>query len=965
MSFKFLFTQNYNSYKLQQGLTQDEARVRGYNPLNEEEKATYWSPNDLLYGKNTTPSSSFVGPDVKDMEINALQHTVDHLDERIDPSNVAPEKKKLVKKQPFSFNLKGQTITFSDEDDPNNNTDFVYDHNLSARKNRKRLKKFLKSRGLGDKADATGFIAEYLQTQGLEGLSDKDSKWLNKRADQYEYTVDKNGNVDYHRKPSNWVQGLTTTAATMLGGSLAGMLGYLATTPKKRTNAISGFRTPTVEEEEEVAEDVTPPVTDPTKDGDPSVEEKPIPVKKYDPNKGISFTGFDPGWGQRAQNVYNDSKTAPVWAQMAGDDNEITKDEFIAWQTKNKVKGGYDGKLGYHTFNAMNLSPNLNSSKYTWMKQPGNTAGGGVTAGGGTAGNTGAGNTGGAGDRNTGGGNAGNGGGNTAGGGIPTDSTAVANDSIQVAIPTDSTRIANDSIQATVPTDLISVDDIENSDFNGYVSADGKVSRKELMEFMAELHPDLYEEANKRHGYENWLPIFDPDKKTWDQYIADNRSKSPRYQNVMREAKELGFELKDSANMDYVINNKQYNLNEFGDYHSNGNQYRHSLEKDSGYKTEELAREQFNKLIQDNPNFTDRMFLSDIYQAENGNFFPIVKYKGDGAYASDRSFLYDPFNRRFLPVNENMFGRAKGIWQSGSTSLTPYIFIDDLKLSKDEFLKKYGKEYNYTGMWNNDWFKNGGMIKKHATGSKMVSSQSDNATLEKVLLNATYALLGQASSQGKEVDIQSIIKNVADLYQNNQKELQKIISSNQQLIASVKNALKTNNPELYKQLEQPGTISQLIQEAIINNQNNQTKTTMAMNGTKLNYIKELKGICPEGYEIEYFATGGNVCSHCAKKKQIEEAKCGKKMKAEKHSEGGVSATVNNIQDDIKNKKNKQSTNVNTKSTAPKKAPMPTKHDAKKHDLLIKKFQKNPKSMSTAQMDSLTTYNRLDPREDGV
>jgi hypothetical protein len=69
---------------------------------------------------------------------------------------------------------------------------------------------------------------------------------------------------------------------------------------------------------------------------------------------------------------------------------------------------------------------------------------------------------------------------------------------------------------------------------------------------------------------------------------------------------------------------------------------------------------------------------------------------------------------------------------------------------------------------------------------------------------------------------------------------------------------------------------------------------MAMNGTKLNYIKELKGICPEGYEIEYFATGGNVCSHCAKKKQVEEAKCGKKMKAKKHSEGGVSATVNNI-----------------------------------------------------------------------
>jgi hypothetical protein len=51
-----------------------------------------------------------------------------------------------------------------------------------------------------------------------------------------------------------------------------------------------------------------------------------------------------------------------------------------------------------------------------------------------------------------------------------------------------------------------------------------------------------------------------------------------------------------------------------------------------------------------------------------------------------------------------------------------------------------------------------------------------------------------------------------------------------------------------------------------------------MNGAKLNYIKELKGICPEGYEMQYFAAGGRICSHCARKKQIEEAKCGKKMK---------------------------------------------------------------------------------------
>jgi hypothetical protein len=71
-----------------------------------------------------------------------------------------------------------------------------------------------------------------------------------------------------------------------------------------------------------------------------------------------------------------------------------------------------------------------------------------------------------------------------------------------------------------------------------------------------------------------------------------------------------------------------------------------------------------------------------------------------------------------------------------------------------------------------------------------------------------------------------------------------------------------------------------------------------MNGTKLNYIKELKGICPEGYEVEYFAAGGHICSRCAAKKKIEEAKCGKKMKAKKHEGGGVSAAVNEVKENM-------------------------------------------------------------------
>lgn len=46
-------------------------------------------------------------------------------------------------------------------------------------------------------------------------------------------------------------------------------------------------------------------------------------------------------------------------------------------------------------------------------------------------------------------------------------------------------------------------------------------------------------------------------------------------------------------------------------------------------------------------------------------------------------------------------------------------------------------------------------------------------------------------------------------------------------------------------------------------------------GTKLEYIKKLKGQCPEGEELVYFKRGGKVCSVCQK---IITNKCGGKTK---------------------------------------------------------------------------------------
>lgn len=66
----------------------------------------------------------------------------------------------------------------------------------------------------------------------------------------------------------------------------------------------------------------------------------------------------------------------------------------------------------------------------------------------------------------------------------------------------------------------------------------------------------------------------------------------------------------------------------------------------------------------------------------------------------------------------------------------------------------------------------------------------------------------------------------------------------------------------------------------------------AKNGAKLEYIKYLRGECPEGYEMKYFKAGGKMCKKCMRKKAeggqmpndpitAYKEKCGGKMKKKK------------------------------------------------------------------------------------
>lgn len=78
----------------------------------------------------------------------------------------------------------------------------------------------------------------------------------------------------------------------------------------------------------------------------------------------------------------------------------------------------------------------------------------------------------------------------------------------------------------------------------------------------------------------------------------------------------------------------------------------------------------------------------------------------------------------------------------------------------------------------------------------------------------------------------------------------------------------------------------------------QQQVQAAKFGAKINYIKKLRGQCPDGYELQYYKSGGQLCKKCIKKQVMQEGgdlpqdpidqfKCGRKMKKKKCETGGT------------------------------------------------------------------------------
>lgn len=92
--------------------------------------------------------------------------------------------------------------------------------------------------------------------------------------------------------------------------------------------------------------------------------------------------------------------------------------------------------------------------------------------------------------------------------------------------------------------------------------------------------------------------------------------------------------------------------------------------------------------------------------------------------------------------------------------------------------------------------------------------------------------------------------------------------------------------------QQAAQLAQMIQAVAqqMQQQQQQQQVRAARFGAKLNYIKQLRGECPDGYEMKVFRQGGQLCKKCMKKhqdggqaepqsiaKQFTSARCGKKL----------------------------------------------------------------------------------------
>lgn len=197
-------------------------------------------------------------------------------------------------------------------------------------------------------------------------------------------------------------------------------------------------------------------------------------------------------------------------------------------------------------------------------------------------------------------------------------------------------------------------------------------------------------------------------------------------------------------------------------------------------------------------------------------------------------------------------------------------------------------------MRNINFFQKGGAA-KDTKKEQASEQQTSQPTEEQLIQMAIFGVIGYAASQQKQISIEDAIKNIAAIIKEEPDQIQQI-ASDQDLVNAGYQIAQKQEPEVAKQIMQPGVAVDAVEQVM------QQQVQAARRGAKLNYLRSLKGECPDGYYKAYYKAGGQICAVCKKKQErqekVQSAKCGKKMKR-----GSITKAVDGIRTDI-SKRNK-------------------------------------------------------------
>ncbi len=172
-------------------------------------------------------------------------------------------------------------------------------------------------------------------------------------------------------------------------------------------------------------------------------------------------------------------------------------------------------------------------------------------------------------------------------------------------------------------------------------------------------------------------------------------------------------------------------------------------------------------------------------------------------------------------------------------------------------------------------------------GGTLNTKQQDKE--EQLLQYALFSIIGA----NDDIDLNTAVSAIAEAYIKDPQSLTQVIQD-ENTIKQGMQKLEQENPGSVKQITQPGFMKKVISKLVSQKQQG---IKQAKFGTKLDYIKQLKNICPEGYEIEFRKAGGTVCPVCKKKHKSKKAEQGEKI--EKDCGGGISKAMDGIKADIK------------------------------------------------------------------